>query len=132
MNTMLRLATERDEITVVNDQLGAPTWARLIAQVTAHILTTGHPLSRSGNVYHLTACGATTWFGFANTLIQSMETTRKLDKRPIARVIPILSSDYVTPAIRPANSMLCCDKLTRAFNLYLPHWEDGLRLCVQD
>ncbi|MDR8401577.1 dTDP-4-dehydrorhamnose reductase [Paraburkholderia sp. USG1] len=128
--TMLRLAQERDELRIVSDQLGAPTWSRSIAALTANIIARG-PIGdsagwwteRSG-VYNLTSAGSTSWAGFAEAIFDYAQ----LQKRPV--VIPIESGAYPTPAKRPANSLLSHDKLVRVFGLQPPSWQCALQLCL--
>ena len=130
--TMMRLARERDELRVVADQYGAPTWCRTIADTTAHIVAQMQALTaeaggrdvwreRSG-IYHLTAQGKTTWYDFTKAILAHPS----LEKKPI--VIPIGSNEYPVPARRPANSVLCCDRLTSTF-CGLPAWDSALALC---
>jgi dTDP-4-dehydrorhamnose reductase len=132
--TMLRLARERDELRVVNDQCGAPTWSRTIADTTAHVIAMLRGRGRSaeidqdlwraqGGLYHLTAQGQTSWYGFAQTIVAH----GLLQVRP--EVTAIRTRDYPLPARRPANSVLDCSRLTGAF-CTLPHWESALRLCL--
>lgn len=129
--TMLKLATERDEIRVVADQFGAPTWSNSIASLTACLLSQGLSpggdiawwFERSG-VYNLTASGSTSWAGFA----QAIFSIASLERKP--RVVPIGSIDYPTPAKRPANSVLSHEKLGRIFGLQPLGWERALQLCL--
>ncbi|MBS3902479.1 MAG: dTDP-4-dehydrorhamnose reductase [Dethiobacter sp.] len=122
--TILRLSRERSELKIVDDQIGAPTWSRTIAEATAGILSTGH-LSLSANtaVYHLTASGKTSWYEFAKAILA-------LDPNPTEQVcqnlVPIPTSEYPTPARRPAYSVLSNAKLEAAFGVKLPYWEEGL------
>lgn len=132
MLTMLRLARERDELKVVADQFGAPTWSRTIASMTASLLARGGAemneswwLERSG-IYHFTASGSTSWAGFAEAIFAHA----RLDQVP--RVISIPGSTYPTPAKRPANSVLSHEKLTRVFGLHPPDWQDALQLCLAE
>jgi dTDP-4-dehydrorhamnose reductase len=126
MRTIMRLARERETLRVVNDQVGCPTWSRMIAQATAFavqsILAASDPASFSG-LYHLASAGTVSWHGFAQAIVSAMpEAERK------AKVIePIPASQYPTPARRPAFSALGCDKLERAFGLRLPRWDESLR-----
>jgi dTDP-4-dehydrorhamnose reductase len=130
--TMLRLGRERKELKVVNDQFGAPTTARLIAEATAGVvaktLTGGKldmdALQNSGGLYHLTAAGRTTWYGFAQAILSG--------KPGMANVLPIPTSGYPTPAPRPCNSVLDNGKLERQFGLQLPDWKVGLKLCMEE
>ncbi|MGX4640645.1 dTDP-4-dehydrorhamnose reductase [Massilia sp. SYSU DXS3249] len=125
--TMRRLAAERDELRVVADQHGAPTWCRTIADVTANILAQSQAggagwLRERAGLYHLTAQGRTSWHGFAEELLAHPSVPRK----PV--VVPIPASAYPVPAPRPANSSLSCERLMRTF-CTLPDWREALRLC---
>ncbi len=121
MRTMLRLGAERDELRVVADQVGAPTPARLIAEVTAQVL--GRPLGGSG-IYHLTAQGRTSWHGFATAIFEGARCENLLARIP--KVLPIATSEYPTPAHRPAYSCLDTRLLQKTFGVVLPDWEQGL------
>lgn len=121
LRTMLRLAGERDELRVVADQLGTPTPAALIADVTARVLA--QPATHSGT-WHLTATGATSWHGFAKAIMQGAHARGLIARIP--RALPITTDDYPTPAARPAYSVLDCSALQRDFGIALPDWQDGL------
>ncbi|HGO6126761.1 TPA: dTDP-4-dehydrorhamnose reductase [Burkholderia cepacia] len=129
--TMLKLGSERPELRVVADQVGAPTWSKTIAVATSHIVAqaqrvTSHSdwwAERSG-IYHFTASGATSWHGFAEAIF----ATAMGDRSP--GVVPIPASEYPVPAKRPANSRMALDKLTATFGLQMPAWDDALRLCL--
>ncbi|MBF7729305.1 dTDP-4-dehydrorhamnose reductase [Pseudomonas sp. N040] len=122
--TMLRLATEREQLSVIADQFGAPTGAELIADVTAHALRTARGNPQAAGLYHLAAAGEVSWHGYAAFVIdQARQAGRELAVRAIA-AIP--SSDYPTPAPRPLNSRLDCHKLCGAFDLQLPDWQAGV------
>jgi dTDP-4-dehydrorhamnose reductase len=118
LRTMLRLGAERPELRVVDDQIGAPTSAAAIAAATARLVE--QPLSGARGIYHMTAAGSTSWYGFARAIFQA----GGLATQP--RVQPIASSDYPTPARRPANSVLGNDKFAHAFNFRLPTWQQQL------
>lgn len=129
--TMRRLAAERDELRVVDDQVGAPTWSRLIAEATtailAHCLHKGSvvpQLADRGGLYHLSCAGQVSWHGFAQAIVAGLAN-------PPA-VTPIPSREYQTPAARPAYSVLSNQKLARAFGLMLPDWRHALTLCVEE
>lgn len=122
--TMLRLARERRALRVVNDQVGAPTWCRDIADATARLLEGGHAAPGVAGLFHLTASGATSWFGFAQAIFASPELARLGIAPPALEPIP--TSAYPTPARRPANSRLDCTRLERAAGIRLPAWEAGL------
>lgn len=134
--TMLRLMAERERLGIVDDQFGAPTWSRMIAEVTALAIAKSiqggrfRPPAGSG-IYHLTAAGSTAWFGFAER-IRDQAQARGLLPEAAARLDPIPTSAYPTPARRPAYSVLDNDKLRRDFGLALPDWETGLDLCLSD
>ncbi|AUZ54203.1 dTDP-4-dehydrorhamnose reductase [Stenotrophomonas acidaminiphila] len=122
LRTMLRLGAERDELRVVADQIGTPTPAALIADVTAHALR--HPGGLSGT-WHLTASGQTSWHGFAEALFAEALVAGVLAKAPLVEAIP--SSQYPTPARRPAWSVLDNRRLQQDFGIVLPAWQDGLK-----
>ncbi len=121
MRTMLRLAAERDEPRVVADQIGTPTPAALIADVTASVLV--RPFGRSG-VWHLTAAGETTWHGFAEAIVAAAHARGLIARAP--RVVPIATSDYPTPAKRPAYSCLDVSRIESDFGIRMPTWDEGL------
>lgn len=124
--TMLRLAQQREQLTVINDQFGAPTGAELLADVTAHCLQ--QALQRPGvsGVYHLAASGVTTWFDYACFVIESARKAGlSLNLAPDA-IKPIPASAFPLPAPRPSNSRLDTKKLETTFNLKLPSWQSGV------
>lgn len=133
--TMRRLAGEREELRVVDDQHGSPTWARAIAEATALIVARCRAadgpgeLTECGGLYHLTAAGKTTWHGFADAIVAQMRAAGN----PVACrcVLPIPTAEYPTPARRPAYSVLDCGKLESTFDIRLPAWEDQLRFCLE-
>jgi dTDP-4-dehydrorhamnose reductase len=118
LRTMLRLGAERPELRVVDDQLGAPTSAAAIASATARLVE--QSVSGAQGIYHMTAAGSTSWCGFARAIFEA----GVLGARP--RVQPIPSSDYPTPARRPANSVLSNDKFAQTFGFRLPTWQQQL------
>jgi len=126
LTTMLRLFQEREEISVVEDQLGAPTSALFLAEATAQILGHLRTKDESENrwgLYHLTPSGRTSWHGFAQEILK-----RAIDHKQlmIKEIHPIPTSAYPTPARRPKNSSLDTSKLVREFQIELPRWERGL------
>ena len=127
MLTMLRLAKERDQLKVIADQIGAPTGAELLADVTAQAIRTTQDKPELAGLYHLVAGGETSWYDYAQFVIafakQSGETIRVT---PDA-IKPIPTTDYPTPAKRPLNSRLDTTKLKTTFDLQLPDWRDGVR-----
>lgn len=131
--TMLRLARERNELRVVDDQTGAPTWCRSLGEVTAQILAQLYapdaPAARRAEVsgtYHLTSAGSVSWCGFAAEII------RLAGMQPAPQMIPIPAQDYPLPATRPMNSALSNDKLLNTFGLQAGDWQDNLQLCMQE
>jgi dTDP-4-dehydrorhamnose reductase len=132
LKTILRLARERDELRVVSDQIGAPTWSRLVAEAIAHLVV----LSRAQHsgvpgTYHLTTGGETSWHGFAQEAIAQATKLTGLKARAHT-ITPIPSYDYPLPAQRPLNSRLSNARLQAAFALRLPDWQTALRLCLED
>jgi dTDP-4-dehydrorhamnose reductase len=135
VRTMLRLARERDELRVVADQVGAPTWARAVAAATAHVLgaalaATDGPATwvrgRAG-VYHLAAGGATTWHGLAEAVLAADPARAEQRAR---RVVPIATADYPTPARRPANSRLDSSRAAARLGVRIPDWREQLGLAL--
>jgi dTDP-4-dehydrorhamnose reductase len=138
--TMLRLGRERPELRVVDDQRGAPTSSRALARLVRDLLDRGGDLEEitreevgrvaaSSGVYHATAAGETTWFGFAQAIFDEMLRQRRLEFAA-PRLAPIATSDYPTPARRPANSVLSCERLRSVFGTALPDWRRGLEEVV--
>jgi dTDP-4-dehydrorhamnose reductase len=119
LKTMLRLGADRPELRVVADQHGAPTSADAIADATIKILKKTATDSWVSGVFHMTAGGATTWYGFAKAIF-----ARAAGAKP--DLIPIATAEYPTPAARPANSVLSNDKFAAAFDFRLPDWEQQL------
>ena len=127
--TMQRLASERDELRVVDDQIGAPTWSRMLAEATALMLgqclhkdSVTDRLRDKGGLFHLSAGGQTSWFGFAGAIVQTLEAPPCMT--------PIATSEYPLPAARPAYSVLANDKVARHFGVVLPDWRQSLSLCL--
>lgn len=135
MKTMLRLGREREALSIVNDQIGAPTPARLIAQVTALAFTTqGSPLTINipSGVYHLAPRGETSWHGFASEIFnQAGEAGEALAITPESTAgIPTV--DYPTPAQRPLNSRMALSKLESALGITMPTWKSQLALTLKE
>lgn len=124
--TMLRLARERDRLTVIDDQFGAPTGAELLADVTAHAIRATLSDPAKAGLYHLVAGGETTWHGYARFVLQQAQTAGVALKASPAAVEAVPTSAFPTPAVRPHNSRLNTDKLQAAFGLKLPHWQVGV------
>ncbi|MBD9483587.1 dTDP-4-dehydrorhamnose reductase [Pseudomonas sp. PDM14] len=125
--TMQRLLQEREELRVVADQIGAPTWAGSIAQATRELIQRWRT-DQAGpwGTYHLTGLGETSWFGFATAIAEQLRVTGKT----CARLEPIPSSAYPTAAQRPLNSRLDCSRLQSQWHVTLPHWHDALLECL--
>ncbi len=139
--TMQRLLRERDELRIVDDQIGAPTWCRRIAEKTAEIITQfqREPDGKSSDIaqdvwqrysglYHLTAQGQTSWYGFAKAILGEMEFTSATTARK-PKLIPITTPDYPLPAKRPSNSVLSSQKLMASFGA-IPNWKDDFLRCL--
>lgn len=129
--TMLRLAAEREQLNVIDDQIGAPTGADLLADVTAHCVRHVLPPMRHNNltatgVYHLTAAGETSWHGYARFVLARAQAAGRVLKAGPEQVLAIPSSAYPTPAKRPHNSRLDTSRLRSTFGLSLPHWQTGV------
>ena len=125
--TMLRLAQERERLTVIDDQWGAPTGAELIADVTAHAVAQTRQQPAKAGIYHLTAAGETTWFSYAKYVLALAGQAQKAIKIKATELLPIPTSAYPTPARRPHNSRLDTRKLQTRFGLALPPWQHGVR-----
>lgn len=124
--TMLRLAQERDELKVIADQIGAPTGADLIADVTAAALHAVLQQPGLGGLYHLAAAGETSWHGYARFVLAQAAQAGWPLRVQAGQVQAIPTSAYPTPARRPHNSRLALDRLQRAFGLTLPAWQEGV------
>jgi dTDP-4-dehydrorhamnose reductase len=124
--TMLRLAQERERLTVIDDQWGAPTGAELIADVTAQALAQWRTQPGKAGTYHLAAAGHTTWFAYAKHVIAQARQAQSAIKIKATEVAPIATADYPTPARRPHNSRLDTRRLESTFGLTLPPWQQGV------
>jgi dTDP-4-dehydrorhamnose reductase len=136
LRTVLRLAREREELHMVDDHIGAPTWCRTIAEATTQALAQLYSpfapravsIADLSGVYHFTASGETSWFGFAQAIVRQM----RLNRMEVAsRVLPIPAAQYPLPAARPQNSVLSTKKFSQTFGLLAPNWKDALGLCLQ-
>ncbi|BCG27597.1 NAD(P)-dependent oxidoreductase [Pseudomonas tohonis] len=125
--TMQRLLQEREHLRVVDDQVGAPTWAGHIAAATATLIQRWQDGRQAWGTYHFSAGGETSWFGFANAIADTLMAEGK----PCARLEPIPSSAYPTPAQRPLNSRMDGSKLLRDWDVALPDWRQGLDECLR-
>ncbi len=140
LRTILRLARERDELRIVADQIGAPTWARDIAKATAAIIEAGirerSEKRFAPGIFHMTAAGAASWYDFAEAIL---EVARELDiacdqtllrGKAAPELHPITSEDYPSPAPRPRNSRLAGDRLRGRFKISPPDWRNSLSCCL--
>lgn len=136
LRTMVRLAREREELRIVDDQWGAPTWARSIAEAIAVIAaragrdrpSVAASFTERGGVFHMTASGRTSWHQFALRLLPLVADPQ----RRLRSIVPIPGKDYPTPARRPMNSVLDCGRLERLWGVALPPWEQALELALAD
>ena len=124
--TMLRLAQERERLTVIDDQWGAPTGAELIANVSAHAIVQTRQQPDKAGIYHLAAAGHTTWFAYAKHVLAQARQAQPAIKIKATEVASITTADYPTPARRPLNSRLDTRKLQSTFGLTLPTWQHGV------
>jgi len=126
--TMRRLFMERDALSIVDDQIGAPTWSRMLAECTAQVLyrvsSGGLDIEKVKGIYHLTAGGQTSWFGFACAILGASSDECKLT--------PIRSTEYPAPARRPAYSVLDNSRFQRTFGLKMPDWHMSLAQCLEE
>jgi len=135
LKTMLKLGQERDELRVVSDQIGAPTTARLLADITSTVLVIARSERERGEfrseLLHAVPDGWTTWHGFASAIF---DLARAMGIGPMRtrRVEPISSAEYPAPAARPLNSRLDCARIRERFDVFLPDWQTGLKLCMQE
>ena len=124
--TMLRLAQERERLTVIDDQWGAPTGADLLADVTAHAIRHLQHRPQDGGLYHCVAGGETTWHAYANYVLTQAKKAQPAIQIKAVEVAPVPTSAFPTPARRPHNSRLDTRKLRSVFGLALPGWEQGV------
>jgi len=135
--TIRKLATERDALSIVADQHGAPTWCRTIAELTASIVGALFPSKNPqkisfadvSGIYHATASGSTSWHGFAQKIL---ELSPDFKKRGIPKLTPIDTVQYPLPAQRPKNSCLSTEKIRRTFGVTLPTWDKSLMTCLKN
>ncbi len=132
LRTMLQLATERERLTVIDDQIGAPTGAELIADVTAHALRAALARPALGGLYHLAAQGETSWHGYARFVIEAARSRGHPVRVSAHAIEPIPTSAYPTPAARPLNSRLATGRLRSAFGLTLPPWQRGVERALAE
>ena len=128
--TMLRLAAEREQLSVIDDQIGAPTGVELLADVTAHALRQAMAQPQLGGLYHLAAAGDTSWCGYARYVIEQARSLGAV--LAVQRIEPILTTAYPTPAKRPHNSRLDTRKVSQSFALQLPDWQHGVSRMLKE
>lgn len=136
LKTILRLGQEREELRIVADQYGAPTWARNIADATAHILAAARREQRASEfvsaTYHLSARGKTSWHGFSSSIIDHAREFAPDAGIKTERVLAITTEDYPLPAPRPGNSQMDSSRLTARFGVVMPAWHDAMELCISE
>ncbi|TNV18994.1 dTDP-4-dehydrorhamnose reductase [Buttiauxella sp. B2] len=128
--TMLRLAKDREELAIINDQFGAPTGAELLADCTAHAITTAMRRPEVAGLYHLVASGTTTWFDYANLVFSEAKNAGLV--LAVNKTNPVPTSAYPTPARRPQNSRLNTAKFQQTFGLTLPEWHVGVKRMLDE
>jgi dTDP-4-dehydrorhamnose reductase len=136
LRTMLRLAAERTELRVVADQVGAPTWARWIAEATAQIALQAQQRRAvkkfASGIYHLTSAGSTSWHGFASEIMAGYRKLYPEVPLAVQSIEAISTAQYPTPAKRPANSRLDCSRIAADYGIASPDWREALYLFLQD
>ncbi|MBL0282565.1 MAG: dTDP-4-dehydrorhamnose reductase [Zoogloea sp.] len=130
--TMLRLAADRDRLTVINDQHGAPTGAELLADVTAHAARMTLATPALAGTYHLVAGGETTWYDYARHVIEFARARGVPIQVALDAIEPVPTHAFPTPARRPANSRLATHKLQAAFGLVVPPWQQGVERMLNE
>lgn len=124
IKTILRLARQQKTLSIVADQIGAPTEAKWLADVTSHTIPTVISQPELGGVYHLVPLGETSWYNYAHFIVAQARTLGA--PLSIQEIAPILSTNYITPAKRPLNSRLDCTKFENTFAIHRPDWEPGV------
>lgn len=130
--TMLRLAAEREALTVIDDQTGAPTSAELLADVTAHTIRAAIPRPELAGLYHCVAAGETNWHGYACYMLEQARELGWVLKAGPQQVATVATANYPTPSRRPLNSRLDTTRLQTAFDLHLPHWQVHAKRMLQE
>jgi dTDP-4-dehydrorhamnose reductase len=130
--TMLRLAQERDSLNIIDDQIGAPTGADLLADITAHAIRTAQLKPELSGLYHLVAAGETSWHGYASLVIEHARRAGIPLKVTADAIKPVPTSAFPTPAKRPLNSRLDTGKLQKNFGLNLPPWQNGVTRMLEE
>lgn len=132
---ILQLAKERESLSIVDDQVGAPTWAKSIADMTRKAVSACTKEKSTGEfksgVYHLAAPSCTNWFMFANKIIDAAAATRCSSDLVVKEILPISSKEFVSAVRRPDYSCLAIEKMKNKYGIIIPGWEDSVRLCVE-
>ncbi len=130
LKTILRLSAERDELKIVDDQIGAPTWSRMLAVATtilvSRYLDDREDIGAKSGLYHLSAGGQTSWYGFSKEILQRCQRHEKIVLKPIA------TNEYPLPATRPTYSVLANAKIESALGIFMSPWQQALALCMQE
>jgi dTDP-4-dehydrorhamnose reductase len=126
VRTMLRFAAEKDELSVIDDQYGAPTGAELLADVTSYVLSASIRRPDTTGTYHVAAQGEVSWHGYASHVIESARAAGQPVRVTPGAIRPVPATAFATAAVRPANSRLETSKLRQTFGLNLPHWQTGV------
>ena len=132
VKTMLRLAAEREQLKVISDQIGAPTGADLLADLSAHMIAATRSRPELSGTYHAVASGETSWHAYARHVIEFARTRGTPIRVAADQILAIPTSDYPTPARRPLNSRLDTAKLQQRFGLRLPHWQQGVERMLNE
>ncbi|WP_370258655.1 dTDP-4-dehydrorhamnose reductase [Marinobacter nauticus] len=132
LTTMLKLLRERNRLKVVHDQRGAPTSAELLADVTAHAVARTYPDRALGGLYHLTASGATSWYGYSCLIADRLRERSAEQIIDDAAIVPVTAAVYGSEVLRPKNSCLNTSRLEKAFDLVLPDWTTGVIRVVDE
>jgi dTDP-4-dehydrorhamnose reductase len=135
LNTILRLASSRSELKIVNDQYGAPTWSRMLAEATAAVLSKISVMPSAmweSGIYNMTCAGVTSWYEFAKVILEKAQQRGVLKKDVLPQIIPIATHEYPVKAKRPANSLLNNEKLQKTFGLVLPSWNTCVNLVIDE
>ena len=130
--TMLKLAKERDKLTVIDDQIGSPTGADLLADITAHAVRMAIAKPELAGVYHAVAQGETSWYGYARHVIENARVAGQPIRVTPEAVLPVPTSAFPTPAARPNNSRMNTHKLRDTFGLTLPAWQAGVERMLSE
>jgi len=132
LRTILNLAKSKKELRIVDDQIGNPTWSRLVAEITAQtlgIIRNNNDLEKCTGIYHLTASGETSWFGFAKASLKLVAERQGLKIKP-ENILPITTAEFPTLAERPVFSVMSNSKLQKSFNINIPNWELLVKLAL--